>query len=273
MELPLQHLLIAVIGGFVAGCINTLAGNGSAITLGILTEVIGLSGNTANGTNRLGVLAQGASSTWVFKREGKLQIKPNRLLVGSVFAGALIGVWAATQISNEQFRLVYKVLMVCMLFVVLVKPKRWLNPTGSDPAAASPSPVSPAPLAWWITVPVYLAIGFYGGFIQMGMGILFLAALVLVSGMPIIEGNAVKSFAVFLYTIAVLAVFAVSGRINWEAAAALAGGQLIGGWLTAEFASRYKKADVWAYWILVVMVVIILIKLFVPATLYGKLLP
>jgi len=257
MELPLYHLLIAVFGGFVAGCINTLAGNGSAITLGILTEVIGLPGTTANGTNRLGVLAQGASSTWVFQRKGKLHMRQNRLLVASVFFGALFGVWAATQISNEQFRLVYKGLMIGMLFVVLVKPKRWLNPAGSD--ASKPS------LAWWITVPVYLAIGFYGGFIQMGMGILFLAALVLVSRMSIIEGNAVKSFAVFLYTIAVIAIFARNGLIHWEAAAALAIGQLVGGWLTAEFASTYKNADVWAYWILVVMVVLILLKLFWPA--------
>jgi len=98
----------------------------------------------------------------------------------------------------------------------------------------------------------------------MGMGILFLAALVLVSRLPIIEGNAVKSFAVFLYTFAVLAIFAGKGLIHWEAATALAGGQLVGGWVTAEFASRYEKADVWAYWILVVMVVLILIKLFWP---------
>jgi len=263
MELPLHHLVIAVLGGFAAGCINTLAGNGSAITLGILTEVLGLPGNTANGTNRLGVLAQGATSTWVFRRNGKLHITPNRLLLGSVFAGALIGVWCATQISNEQFRLVYKWLMVAMLFIVLVKPKRWLQPAADKVPA----------LAWWIVVPVYLGIGFYGGFIQMGMGILFLAALVLVSRMPIIEGNAIKSFAVLLYTVAVLAIFAGNGLIHWEAATALAAGQLVGGWVTAEFASTYKNADRWAYWMLVVMVVLILLKLFVPPAFYGKVLP
>jgi uncharacterized membrane protein YfcA len=54
---------IAVLGGFVAGIINTLAGNGSAITLSILTEVIGLPGNLANGTNRVGVLMQGIAGT------------------------------------------------------------------------------------------------------------------------------------------------------------------------------------------------------------------
>ncbi len=38
------HYAIAIAGGVVAGAINTLAGNGSAITLSILTEVMGLPG-------------------------------------------------------------------------------------------------------------------------------------------------------------------------------------------------------------------------------------
>lgn len=38
------EIFIAITGGFLAGVINTFAGNGSTITLGILTEVLGLSG-------------------------------------------------------------------------------------------------------------------------------------------------------------------------------------------------------------------------------------
>ena len=48
--------VIAFIGALIAGSVNTLAGNGSAITLSILTELLGLPGNLANGTNRIGVL-------------------------------------------------------------------------------------------------------------------------------------------------------------------------------------------------------------------------
>ena len=57
------EFLIAFIGSAVAGAINTLAGNGSAITLTILTEVLGLPGTVANGTNRLGVFTQSAAGT------------------------------------------------------------------------------------------------------------------------------------------------------------------------------------------------------------------
>jgi uncharacterized membrane protein YfcA len=54
MDLHWYHYAIAIIGSAVAGSINTLAGNGSAITLTILTELLGLPGNMANGTNRVG---------------------------------------------------------------------------------------------------------------------------------------------------------------------------------------------------------------------------
>jgi len=47
-----HHYIIAIIGGGLAGIINTLAGNGSAITLTILTEVLQLPGNLANGTQK-----------------------------------------------------------------------------------------------------------------------------------------------------------------------------------------------------------------------------
>ena len=46
--------LILIIGGAGAGFINALAGGGSAITIPILTEMVGI--NTANGTNRIAIL-------------------------------------------------------------------------------------------------------------------------------------------------------------------------------------------------------------------------
>lgn len=250
MDLTPLQLSIAVVGGFLAGCINTLAGNGSAITLGILTEVIGLPGTSANATNRLGVLAQGGTSSWVFHRRGKLDARRDWLILASVFVGALAGVWVAARITDAQFDVVFKGLMVALLFVLLVKPKSWLR---EKPGQALP---------WFVTVPAYLLVGFYGGFIQMGMGVLFLAVLVLLSRLPMIEANAVKSFAVFLYTFAVLAFFAAKGLVHWEAALALATGQFAGGWVTAEFASRTKHAGRIAYWMLLILVVAILLRMF-----------
>lgn len=251
MELGLFEICISIIGGFIAGCINTLAGNGSAITLSIFTEILGLPGNIANGTNRIGVLAQGFTTNLAFLQNKKLDIARSKLIISLVFIGAILGVFTAIRVTSEQFMIVFKVLIVLIFFVVLIKPKRWLIASQLDHTL---SPI--------IAIPLFLAIGFYGGFIQMGMGVVFLAAMVLIAKYNIIEANAVKAFVVFLYTIVVLAIFQYKGLIDWRLGSIVAIGQAIGGYLTAQFASRYPKADVWAYRLLVVIIVVVMLKTF-----------
>jgi uncharacterized membrane protein YfcA len=246
--------LIAIVGGALAGGINTLAGNGSAITLSILTEVIGLPGNMANGTNRVGVLTQSTAGSWAFYQHGKLDFSRSKLNVILTVAGAIIGVVVAINVSNEQFLFVFKYLMLAMLIVLLAKPKRWLSETEKDPS-----------INYFIAVPLYLALGFYGGFIQMGMGIFYLATMVLVARYSIIEGNALKSFVVALYTVIVLAIFHWRGLVQWDVGLILAIGQTIGGWYTAKFASKHPKANQVAYWVLMLIVVVVLARLFFTA--------
>ncbi len=242
--------IIAFVGAFFAGCINTLAGNGSAITLTILTEVLGLPGNMANGTNRIGVLTNGFGATMGFYRGGRLDLKEGKWYIWPVFLGALIGIVVATKVSNEQFMSVFKYLMLLMFLVILIKPKRWL----AERKGIAPSK--------WILIPVFLGVGFYGGFIQMGMGIFFLAALVLLAKYPIIEGNALKAFTVLLYGAVAVVIFAWNDLIDWKIGLLMGVGQLIGSWATARFASHYKGIEIWAYRLLVIAVLLSLFRLF-----------
>ena len=251
MDLAWYQYAIAIAGGLFAGIINTLAGSGSAITLSLLTEVMGLPGNMANGSNRIGIVGQGAVSSFSFYKNGKLNIKENRLLLVTVFIGAIVGVWVATQVSNEQFMAIFKYVMIVIFVVVLVRPKRWLIQTDVN-----------YKIPIWLALPLYLALGFYGGFIQMGMGVFFLIVTVLIARKSIIDSNALKSFCVLLYSVAVLAIFHFKGLVNWQVGGILAIGQVTGGYLAAEFASKYKHADVWAYRLLVIIVIVIILRLF-----------
>lgn len=243
--------VIAVFGGFLAGIINTLAGNGSAITLTIMIEMMGLPPNVANGTNRIGNISQAMASIGAFHKNGKLDVKGNWLLILSVFTGAMFGLWLALTIDNDSFKQIFKYLMVILLIVILLKPKRWLK-----------DPDSPAVKKPWLIIPVFLCVGFYGGFIQMGMGVIFLAATVLLARFPLAESNALKIFSIASYNFIVLAFFAWNGLIAWQVGLALAAGQSLGGWLTANFASNHPKANIVTYWLLVVIIVLALVKLF-----------
>ena len=251
MEIEPIYYLIAIVGGAFAGAINTLAGNGSAITLTILTELLGLPGNLANGTNRVGICTQSLAGTYAFHKHGRLNLYRSRGIILLTVIGAVVGVIVATQVDNEQFISVFRFLLVIMLFVILIKPSRWLRETDLN---KKPN--------WWISVPLFLGIGFYGGFIQMGMGVIFLAAMVLGARYSLIDANAVKLFVVAAYTILVIAIFQWKGLIDWKIGAIMAIGQTTGGWLTANYASQNPRANQIAHIVLVAVVILAIVRLF-----------
>ena len=246
-----QIYLLASSGALLAGALNTLAGNGSAITLTLLTELLGLPPNVANGTNRIGVFTQSSASAWVFHKGGQLDIVKRRNYIIIIFMGALVGTILALNVSNEQFKSVFRFMLVFMLLAVLVKPKRWLRETDLD---FNPS--------WYIYTPLLFALGFYGGFIQMGMGIFFLIIMVLVLRINIVESNALKVFVIALYTLMVVGLFAYRGLIDWEIGGIMTIGQTIGGWVTAKFVTKISWADKAAYYLLIFVLALAIIKLF-----------
>ena len=242
---------IAFLGGLFAGSLNTLSGNGSAITITILTEIIGLPGNLANGTNRLGVFTQGIASTIGFLKTHKFHFKRDRALIILTTLGAIGGFVLAISVSNEEFKTVFKYLMILMLFSLLIRPKKWLIESTAESG-----------LSKWIAYPLFVAIGFYGGFIQMGTGILFLIVMVLGVRYSLMDANFLKAFIFPFYTVIGIIVFHFQGLIHWEFGLVMALGQIIGGYWTAFYAAKNENAKLWAYRLLIVAMVLALVKLF-----------
>lgn len=251
MEWTLGHLIIAFIGALFAGAINALAGNGSVITLTILTELLGLPGNMANGTNRVGVLMNSAGAVTGFQRNKRIDYTHHLKYIIPVIAGAMGGIYVATIVTHQQFLGVFRILMVVMLFVILVKPERWL--IGVPEKSLLPQ---------WMEWPVMLIIGFYGGFIQMGMGIFYLAVLVLVARLPIIQANSIKALSVGVFTALAVIIFAIAGQIIWTFGIVMGIAQFLGGWFAAHYASRVPGASKIAYYVLIIAVLLSLLKLF-----------
>lgn len=244
-------IAIAIGGGFFAGFINTLAGNGSAVTLTILSEVIGLPGNLANGTNRIGILAQTLFSVPVFLKNNQAAIQKGKRILLWILIGACFGIWLAVSVSNAQFKTVFSYLMLVVLMVLLIKPKRWLQKTKLD---------YQMPIV--LEVLLYLAIGFYAGFIQMGMGIWFLVVTVLIAKYDLIDANAIKNIAVLLLTVIAIIIFHFKGMLDWKIGLTIAIGQASGGWVAAHFATTSPKASLWAYRLLILVIIFAVIKLF-----------
>jgi uncharacterized membrane protein YfcA len=251
MNWTAEHLFIAFGGAFLAGIINALAGNGSIITLTVLTELLGLPGNIANGTNRVGVLMNAAGAMTGFAGKREMDYKRDMRYVVPVILGAIIGIIVATRVTNEQFMGVFRFLMIVMLIIILVNPERWLI-----------SKAGKSILPSRMEIPLMLMLGFYGGFIQMGMGVFYLAVLVLVAKLPMVESNTIKALSVGTFTLIAVIIFAFAGQVVWSIGLVMGAAQFLGGWLAAHYASKISGASKVAYYMLVVAVSLSVLKLF-----------
>ena len=109
------------------------------------------------------------------------------------------------------------------------------------------------------TAVVLFFVGLYGGFIQAGVGFLFIGTLVAVAGMDLVTTNSHKVFIVGVYTLFSIAVFALGGRVNWGLGLILAVGNGLGGWIGSHVA--VSKGEKWVRAVLVVAVLAMAIRL------------
>lgn len=251
MNLEWYQYILLLLGGAVAGVINTLAGNGSTITL-FLLMTFGLPANVANGTNRIGILFQSIIATRAFAKSDRFQplIKKSWCIIALAVPGGIAGAMFASTIDKEAMKSIIGGLMVLMFFIILINPKRWLRETDNTKNRKT-----------LLNFALFIAIGFYAGFIQMGMGLFFLAIMVLGAKYSLLDANILKIVITLLVTIPALIIYLYQGQVMWEYGLVLAVGQSTGAWLAANFAVNHPKANVWIHRLLIVMVLVAIIKL------------
>jgi uncharacterized membrane protein YfcA len=244
---PLGLTALFVVG-FVAAVINVIAAGGSFLTLPLLL-FLGLPATLANGTNRVGVLAQNVSAVVGFHRHQILPLRWALQVSVPAVIGAAIGVWAALNVPDIAFRRILSIVMLVMtLGTLLHKSMR---------GAPRTEPQNP----WhWSMLLGFFFMGLYGGFLQAGVGFLALAMTTL-AGLDLVRGNAVKVFAVMLLTTLSLAVFAGTGNVDWPAGIALGLGNVLGGVVGVRVA--VLKGHKWLEHIVTVTIVIFAVLLWV----------
>lgn len=233
-----------VLGGLAAGFINALAGGGSAITIPILTEIAGPL--VANGTNRVAILAANLAATAGFHRGGAVEWRRIWPLVPPTVVGAGVGAWVATQVDGDVMKRVFAVVLILVATSVVLKPAQWVADRDSSMTAV-------------VRNLVFFGVGFYGGFVQAGVGFLLLISLVLGSGFNLVNGNGAKVVLVLAYTPAALWFFASANQVDWTVGAILASGQMTGAWIAARVA--VKKGAAWVRWVLVAAAIVAAVRM------------
>ncbi|MBD3414181.1 MAG: TSUP family transporter [Candidatus Aminicenantes bacterium] len=241
------HFLLLFGVGAVAGFINVNAGGGSSLTLPTLI-FMGLDAAAANGTNRIGLVLQNVFAVASFKKNKVHDFKKSSFLALFTLPGAVIGALAATQVSNTLFQ---KILGAVLLFIVV---SMFLGRSYKDENSKIHRKQS------WLIYPALFGIGFYGGFLQVGVGFLFMAALYHLLRVNLVRVNMHKVFIILIYTIPAFAIFLFTGNVNWGYGLVLAAGNGIGGWWGARAAVKGGEKIIRI--ILALAIIIMAMKLF-----------
>jgi uncharacterized membrane protein YfcA len=243
MSLGALSGLVAV--GFVASALNVVAGGGSFLTLPALI-FLGLPAGEANATNRVGVATQNAAAVWGFHRHRVLDWRWTLGVTPPGLLGAGIGAWLALRVGDKEFQRFLAFTMVATTLWTLARP---LGRSGGAP---------PAPAARGVVNGVAFLVGLYSGFVQAGVGFLFLG-LTTLAGLDLVRGNAAKVLSALFQTLLSLLIFAASGKVRWEAGSALALGSLAGSLLGVQL--TVLKGHRWLERVVAVTVILFAIRL------------
>ena len=227
MQLELWHYLLLVVVGVVAGFLNVMAGGGSLLTMPLMI-FMGMTPALAHGSNRNALIAQNLTAIGEFKRRGFADFKLSLSLALCTLPGAVLGAWAAIRMDPLWFKRLLAVVMIGVL-VVTLWPKRKGQVASSDERAHNVL----AHLGM-------LGVGFYGGFIQAGVGFVLLSVLGGTLRYDLVRANALKLICTFVFGVVSLAVFVVAEQVVWLPAVILAVATATGAQIAVRFALRTR---------------------------------
>lgn len=258
-----QNLLLAGVG-IIAGILNVLAGGGSLLVMPTMV-FLGIPGAVANGTIRVAILGQNITAIAGFRHKGFSDFRLSFSLALCALPGAFLGAFLGTKLSNVWFNRVLAIVMLGAL-VMMILGRRKKKPTLAAPDNPTPDENhsdaetsaihNPNSLAGHLLM---ILAGFYGGFIQAGIGFILIAIMNGVMKIDLLRTNMHKVFIVATYTMAAIGIFAWQGKIDWTTGLILMVGMSAGGWIGSNLA--VKKGESFIRAVLYTAIVCMSIKL------------
>lgn len=233
-------IILLVVSGIVVGIVNTLAGGGSVITM-TMFMALGLPINVANGTNRIAVLLQNLTATVTFLRKRMLNIRHGLALSVPVIVGNIAGSLVATHINETVFKICFGIiLLVILLYIAFDNRIKIREGHNID--------IKPLHYLW------FLLIGFYGGYIYVGIGYLILAITLWSMRMDIVTANVIKNFVIFVATPFSLAIFILNGQVDYMFGLWHGAGNIVGSFLASHYMVGWGKGFIKTFIALLVLI-------------------
>jgi uncharacterized membrane protein YfcA len=188
-----------------------------------------------------------------FARRGFSDFRLSLSLAACAIPGAALGAMAGTQLDGVWFNRALAVIMVGVMLLMHFD-------KGSSERPRDHQPTRKQLLRGHLLM---IGAGFWGGFIQIGVGFIIMPILNRAMGLDLVRTNMHKVFIIACYTVVALVVFASQVEILWMVGLALALGNAIGGYLGAHF--TVSKGERLVRTVLNLVLVIFIIKLLIDA--------
>lgn len=236
-------LVLLFAAGLSAGFIDAIAGGGGLISVPALLAA-GLPPQMALGTNKM-------QSTWGtlmavrrYAKVGLVSWPQVRLTVLVTFVFACLGTWVVTRVSNDVLKQIVPWMLLGIAVYVLLSPG-----LGKTTVRARLGIAAFACLAG-------SSLGFYDGFFGPGTGTFWTMACISLIGLELTRATAFTKVVNLTSNMASLLVFIITDRVNYEIAAAMIAGQLIGGRLGAGMAIKHGAPFIRVIFITVVFAMV-----------------
>ncbi|MBL4618479.1 MAG: sulfite exporter TauE/SafE family protein, partial [Marinicaulis sp.] len=188
MELEFWKLALLFFAGIASGWINVLAGGGSILSVPIMV-FLGMPGPVANGTNRIGIIAQNIFAVWGFFRKGFSDFRLSASLAACASVGAFFGANLGVKLEGVWFERTLAFIMFAILAIMMTG-------VGQKPAAEDGKPRN-----LLLGHILFIGAGFWGGFIQIGVGLIQIPILNRVMGLDLVRANMHKVFIALVFSL------------------------------------------------------------------------
>jgi len=212
-------VILAVLGiGLLAGVLGAILGlGGGVVVVPALEFVLPLFGHPVTITqavaiSQIGVLAVGLAGTAGYLRQGLIRARTGYLLSPYTILGGVLGSWLGLRLPARVVATVFAALLLYSAYNLLRGLKR-------AELEREPSRLVP---------PAMTFSGVMSGLLGIGGGTVQVPVMNLLGGIPIRQAIATSTFIMGLTAVANALVYSASGQLDYQVAAAVALGVLLG---------------------------------------------
>jgi uncharacterized membrane protein YfcA len=222
----LQGALGIASGGLVGFSLGLVGGGGSILAVPLMVYLVGVpSPHVAIGTSAVAVAANAAANLAGHARAGTVKWACAGVFAAAGIAGAFGGAALGKMVEGQRLLALFAVLMLVVAALMLKKREGEERP-GVRISAANLPPL----------LGLGLATGGLSGFFGIGGGFLIVPALMLATGMPILNAVSSSLVAVTAFGLSTATSYAFSGLVDWTLAAVFIVGGVAGGILGRRLA-------------------------------------